>query len=110
MLVERCKKLTALNLRRTSITEFSLDYIVLNCTKLEELDVSQNGIFEFLFKLSQMPQLRTLVIEDEYQGVTKEDVETLRKQIPQLTTILQPAANVAYSLRIGCASQTYIPR
>ena len=37
ILVERCKKISALNLRRTSITEYSLDYIALNCIELEEL-------------------------------------------------------------------------
>ena len=109
ILVERCKKITALNLRRTSITEFSLDYIALNCIELEELDVSQNGIFEYLFKVSKVPKLITLVIEDECHGVNKEDVEILRKKIPQIKNILQPFGNVAYSLKIGCASQTYVP-
>ena len=46
ILVKKCKKLTALNLRLTSITEISLDLIINYCTELEALDVTQNGLFD----------------------------------------------------------------
>ena len=109
ILVERCKKLSALNLRKTSISTLSLDCIVANLSKLEKLDVSQNKLFGHLSKLRHLQKLKTLVIEDEYQGITEEDVKSLRAKIPQLDTIFQPFANIAYSLRIGCASQNGFP-
>ena len=51
ILAERCKKLSALNLRKTSISTLSLDCIVANLSKLEKLDVSQNKLFGHLSKL-----------------------------------------------------------
>ena len=110
ILVKKCKKLSALNLRLTSITETSLDLIISYCTELEALDVTQNGLFEKLFKLAKMPKLRTLAVESQFGGVTQEDVEKLKEQIPQLTNIIQyPFENIWNSLKIGYSSNESCP-
>ena len=107
ILVERCKKLKELNLRRTHICALSVDYIVENSSELKKLDLSQNDLilFEDLFKLSRLPTLRTLVIEDG--KYSKKNVIKLGKMIPQLTKIIQKPPSEFFTLNIAYAYKTY---
>ena len=108
ILVERCKKLKELNLRRTNICALSIDYIVENSSEMKKLDLSQNDSirFEDLFKLNQLPTLRTLVIEVE--KYSQKNVLKLKKMIPQVTEILEKP-NHCYTLNIAYASKNYGP-
>ena len=106
ILVERCKKLKELNLRRTHICALSIDYIVENSSEMKKLDLSQNDsiLLEDLFKLNQLPTLRTLVIEVE--KYSQKNVLKLKKMIPQVTEILEKP-NHCYTLNIAYASKNY---
>ena len=107
ILVERCKKLKELNLRRTHICALSIDYIVENSSELKKLDLSQNDsiLFEDLFKLNQLPTLRTLVIEDG--KYSQKNVLKLKKMIPQVTEILQNPQGLYRTLNIAYACKNY---
>ena len=109
ILVERCKKLTELNLRRTHICALSIDYIVENSSEMEKLDLSQNDpiLFEDLFKLNQLPTLRTLVIEVE--KYSQKNVLKLKKMIPQVTEILQNPQGLYRTLNIAYSYKNYDP-
>ena len=108
ILVERCKKLKELNLRRTHICALSIDYIVENSSELKKLDLSQNDsiLFEDLFKLSRLPTLGTLVIEDG--KYSQKNVFKLKKMIPQVTEILQKPP-IYFTLNIACSYKNYDP-
>ena len=109
ILVERCKKLKELNLRRTHICALSIDYIVENSIELKKLDLSQNDsiLFEDLFKLNGLPTLRTLVIEDG--KYSQKNVFKLKKMIPQLTEILQNSPSLYRTLNIAYSYKNYDP-
>ena len=108
ILVERCKKITELNLRATFINKISVDYISENLSELEKLDISENELEDQDFlPLRQLPKLRTLVVEDEKYGVTKEKVQNLGKMIPQLKKIIQLPQYSFRSMGIAKAYKTY---
>ena len=109
ILVERCKKLKELNLRRTHICALSIDYIVENSSEMKKLDLSQNDpiLIEDLFKLNRLPTLRTLVIEDGKYN--QENVIKLKKMIPQVIEILQKPPSLYFTLNIAYAYKNYDP-
>ena len=109
ILVERCKKLKELNLRRTHICALSIDYILENSSELKKLDLSQNDsiLFEDLLKLNQLPTLRTLVIENG--KYSEKNVLKLKKMIPQVTEILQEPPSLCYTLNIAKSNKNYDP-
>jgi len=82
-LVNRCNKITHLDLSCTSITNDSVHSIIeqLKAT-LEELDVSDTHVdFATLLRLKSMLALKTLICLDDDQG---ENIENLKQQLPHI--------------------------
>ena len=81
-LVERCNKITSLNLQRSEITNKSITSIVENLQfSLEELDISCCGIsYNKLLELKLMPKLKVLNCD----GKDLEMVMNLKKDLPNL--------------------------
>jgi hypothetical protein len=89
-LVQRCNKITELNLRDTSITNDSVKSIVEHLNFLEKLDISYNNIeFATLLQLKSIPTLKTLrCFEDdddfEDEEIT-EKIKNLKLQLPHIS-------------------------
>ena len=79
-LVLRCKKITELNLKATSITNDSVESIVEHLNFLEKLDVSCNNIeVTTLLQLKSIPTLKTLrCFEDEGEDEDEEETEKIK--------------------------------
>ena len=82
-LVNRCNKITHLDLICTSITNDSVHSIIEQLkASLEELDVSDTHVdFATLLRLKSMPALKTLICLDDDQG---ENIENLKQQLPHI--------------------------
>ena len=73
------------------------------------MDLCQNDsiLFEDLFKLNQLPTLRTLVIENG--KYSEKNVLKLKKIIPQVTEFLQEPPSLCYTLNIAKSNKNYDP-
>ena len=92
-LVERCNKITELNLGSTSITKYSVDSIVTQLKSLEKLDVSHTKIDSTA--LLQLGSVETL----KFLRLTKSDqiIKNLRKKLPHLSINTKYLSDIATS-------------
>ena len=97
-LVERCTKITELNLSYTSITNNSVDSIAKH-SSLEKLDVSNTNIDST--GLLQLGTIRTLKILNYCLKDKKIDENNLRKRLPQLSINKEDLFNIATSNTIS---------
>lgn len=83
ILVKRCKGISLMNLRRTSITNASIISIIKNLDNtLEELNVNDNDIdFDKLIEVGSLPKLKVLNCLFLYNF---EEIDKLRRQFPHL--------------------------
>ena len=86
-LVQRCTKITELNLYDTSITNDSVS-IVRNLNFLEKLDIGRNNIsFPTLLELKSIPTLKILNCTSHYGNYDRdlEKIKNLKLQLPHIT-------------------------
>ena len=93
-LVERCTKITELNLSHTSITNNSVDSIAKH-SSLEKLDVSNTNIDST--GLLRLGTIRTLKVLNYCLKDKKIDENNLRKNLPQLSINKEDLLNIATS-------------
>ena len=91
-LVERCNKITELDLGSTSITNDSVGSIVTNLKSLEKLDVSYTKIDSIA--LIQLGSVKTLMFL-RWQNIEIDQIRFLRKKLPHLSI------NTSYLSRIA---------
>ena len=83
-LVQRCIKITELNLYDTSITNDSVS-IVRNLKFLEKLSIGRNNIsFSTLLELKSVPTLKILNCSSSYNREL-EKIENLKLYLPHIT-------------------------
>ena len=84
-LVQRCNKITELNLSDTSITNDSVKSIVEHLNFLEKLDIGYNNIeFATLLQLTSIPTLKTLR-DDEEEKEESEKIKHLKQHLPHIS-------------------------
>jgi len=98
-LVERCTKITELNLSYTSITNNSVDSIAKH-PSLEKLDVSNTEI-DSTAALLQLGTIRTLKVLNYCLKDNEIDENNLRKRLPQLSINKEDFFDIATSYTIS---------
>jgi hypothetical protein len=93
-LVQRCQKITELDLSFTEITNDSLESIIKNLNYLEKLNVEYTNIeFSMLFQLKLIPTLKTL--RCHFYEENNEKIKNLKIQLPHIS-INEEYLNIAH--------------
>jgi len=93
-LVQRCQKITELDLSSTEITNASLESIIKNLNYLEKLNVEYTNIeFSMLFQLKSIPTLKTL--RCQFYEENNEKIKNLKLQLPHIS-INEEYLNIAH--------------
>ena len=83
-LVRRCKKITELDLKSTSITNDSVKSIIEHLNYLEKLDVSNTNVdFSMLLQLKSIPTLKVLRF-GWYKKEDPEEIKNLKLRLPHV--------------------------
>ena len=83
-LVRRCKKITELDLKSTSITNDSVKSIIEHLNYLEKLDVSNTNVdFSMLLQLKSIPTLKVLRF-GLYKKEDPEEIKNLKLRLPHV--------------------------
>ena len=107
-LVRRCKKITELDLKSTSITNDSVKSIIEHLNYLEKLDVSNTNVdFSMLLQLKSIPTLKVLRF-GWYKKEDPEEIKNLKLRLPHVRIneeylhIACPTKSVSGSFDLDC--------
>jgi len=93
-LVQRCQKITELDLSSTEITNASLESIIKNLNYLEKLNVESTNIeFSMILQLKSIPTLKTL--RCQFYDENDEKIKNLKLQLPHIS-IDEEYLNIAH--------------
>ena len=102
-LVERCNKITHLDLKYTSITNYSLTSIYEQLkTSLQKLKIKGSEIqidFAKIFQLKSMPALKTLICD--VNDNEDDDIENLEQQLPNVSINEEEDLYIANSFNVS---------